>query len=144
MNTNQQPIRAMNTKQLYEAEKAMQLDAFNQRNKEASDATPCSASHFETAHGVKKRVFEDVCDITALVDALEDLLPWHTMACCVRDDTGWVMENNRAVVTEESCQCSAKIRNQRKLLAAYRQSRKGFSPQNDQNPATGSKGNAHE
>lgn len=92
---------------------------------------PCLASHFETVNGTKKRVFEDVCDITALVDALEDLLPWHSLACCARDVTlGWLMDNNKAVITEETCQCSLKIKNQRKLLAAYRQSRKGFSPQN--------------
>jgi len=63
------------------------------------------------------------------LDALENLLPQHTLSCCLCTTEGWVMDSEgHPVITEESCNCSSLMKSHRKLLTKYRRSEKGFHP----------------
>jgi len=68
---------------------------------------------------------------TALIDALNEVLPHHALACVSRfnlHDKPWsfdVSDNGRPLITPESCKCSANSKYLRKMLPANHQ--KGFS-----------------
>lgn len=72
--------------------------------------------------------------ISALTDALEQLLPHHSLACVVWENGAFAYEpgEDLPLVTEQSCQCSAETKDKRRLLQSLRRSQKGFAPRSQQ------------
>ncbi len=69
-----------------------------------------------------------------MLNAIESLLPQHSMACIAHPDpqtAPWTFYKDslgNPLITPESCKCSGRDKAARVLLAAHRQSSKGFSP----------------
>ena len=72
----------------------------------------------------------------SLLDAVEALLPHHSLACVSQPDSvgdPWIFhadEDGGGLVTEESCQCCGQHKAIRRLLSAHRKTPKGFSLHN--------------
>lgn len=73
---------------------------------------------------------------SALLDAVEALLPNHMLACVSQPNpqtVPWTFDSDadgNPLVTVESCRCCGRDKEIRKLLSAHRKSRKGFSEPN--------------
>jgi hypothetical protein len=77
----------------------------------------------------------------ALLDALDDVLPQHAMACCLHRDGKWIEGwNGKVAITQESCQCGDRLKMHRALLARFRpNSDKAFRPLNTNYPERNSR-----
>lgn len=67
--------------------------------------------------------------VSALVEALEHLLPQHMLSCVARDEIRYLANDDGfPLVTEESCACVQRTKEYRRLLTSHKKSRKGYDP----------------